>query len=96
MGSSEDKPNKRWGLRHTGTAASILMIGQVFAFQEVVFTRKEAEAQIRRIDTMEQDQKDFKKELTVELKQLNNELIRLRIAFERYNRNKENNYVEGP
>lgn len=47
------KPKARWWLAHTGTAATIMTIGQVYYAQQLLFTRKEGEAHEKRISRVE-------------------------------------------
>lgn len=44
MGDPSEKPSRRWGMRHTAIAGTVLTVGQLYALQEYVFTRKEGES----------------------------------------------------
>lgn len=81
MGGSPGNPGKRWGLRHTGAAATILTVGQFYAFQEVFITRKEAEAQVKRMDRHEVIEREDNKAILTELKEVRKDLEKLTITI---------------
>ena len=80
----EEKPGAFWGLKHTATAGVVMSLVQFYALQEFIFTRKEAEAEIKRIDFLEAEHSEIKKELYQELKSLNLQVAVVKTKLEQY------------
>lgn len=77
MGDSGEKPSRRWGIKQTIAAGTVMTVGQMYAVYEFVYPRKEAEAQVSRIDRLELKTvtKDEFRDLREDLRDLRQELI---------------------
>lgn len=71
------------------TAGTLLTLGQLYAVQELVYTRPEAMAQLKRMDTFEADSKTLRKDLYHELQNLNIKLARIEGRLRNYLREKD-------
>lgn len=67
-------PVKRWALRAGASAGAVITVGQLYMVQEIFFTRKEAEAEIRRVDRLERVLEEDFKEIRADIRGLKDEI----------------------